>query len=242
MLKPVSTRSALLTMLLGADVPALTTRELVVSASVVGFAEPTVRVTLSRMTAAGDVVRDEDGAYHLSARLAARQRRQEEAVHPSTHAWDGTWDLVVVTATGRRASDRADLRSTLSDLRFAELREGTWTRPANLKMRLPGDVAEVTERFTGAAVEQPAELAGRLWDLNSWATTARALLDATATDDPVLRFTACATSGRHLLADPVLPDDLLPADWPGDQLRASHIAYKRWLVEMRRSLLGNPVT
>ncbi|GAA3527207.1 PaaX family transcriptional regulator C-terminal domain-containing protein [Nocardioides daeguensis] len=236
-LKPVSTRSALLTLLLGAEVPRLTTRELVTAASVVGFAEPTVRVALSRMTAAGDVVRDDEGAYRLSDRLVVRQRRQEEAAHPSLRPWDGTWELVAVTTAGRTASDRADLRTALGELRLAELREGLWTRPANLDLAWPASVAEVCERFTGATpAADPAGLAARLWDLDAWATTARRLLDATATDDPVLRFTACATSGRHLLADPVLPPALLPDDWPGDALRASHVAYKQWIVDMRRSL------
>ncbi|WP_418059203.1 PaaX family transcriptional regulator C-terminal domain-containing protein [Pimelobacter simplex] len=237
-LKPVSTRSALLTLLLGAEVPRLSTRELVAAASVVGFAEPTVRVALSRMSAAGDVVRDDDGDYRLSDRLVVRQRRQEQAAHPSLRAWDGTWELVAVTTAGRTASERADLRTTLAELRLAELREGLWTRPANLDLAWPHAVEEVCDRFTGAPVADPAGLAARLWDLDAWARTARALLDATATDDPVLRFTACATSGRHLLTDPVLPADLLPADWPGDALRASHVAYKQWVVDMRRTMVG----
>jgi phenylacetic acid degradation operon negative regulatory protein len=236
-LKPVSTRSALLTLLLGAEVPRLTTRELVAAASVVGFAEPTVRVALSRMATAGDVVRDDEGGYHLSERLVVRQRRQEEAAHPSLRPWDGTWELVAVTTAGRTASDRADLRTALGELRLAELREGVWTRPANLELAWPDAVNEVCERFTGASpAADPALLCARLWDLEAWAETARQLLDATATDDPVLRFTACATSGRHLLADPVLPPALLPDDWPGDELRASHVAYKQWVVDMRRSL------
>lgn len=236
-LKPVTTRSALLTLLLGAEVPRLTTRELVAAASVVGFAEPTVRVALSRMTTAGDLVRDDEGAYRLSDRLVARQRRQEEAAHPSLRAWDGSWELVAVTTAGRTASDRADLRAALAELRLAELREGVWTRPANLDLAWPGPVADVCERFTGATpAADPVRLVARLWDLESWAATASRLLDATATDDPVLRFTACATSGRHLLADPVLPPSLLPDDWPGDALRASHVAYKQWVVDMRRSL------
>ncbi|MBM7520329.1 PaaX family transcriptional regulator C-terminal domain-containing protein [Nocardioides nitrophenolicus] len=236
-LKPVSTRSALLTLLLGAEVPRLSTRELVAGASLVGFAEATVRVALSRMTTAGDVVRDEEGCYQLSERLAARQRRQEEAAHPSLRPWDGTWELVAVTTAGRTASDRAELRTALTELRLGELREGLWTRPANLDLAWPEAVSEVCERFTGAApAADPRALAARLWDLDGWAATARLLLDATATDDPVLRFTACATSGRHLLADPVLPPSLLPDDWPGDALRASHVAYKQWVVDMRRSL------
>ncbi|MDQ6526027.1 PaaX family transcriptional regulator C-terminal domain-containing protein [Nocardioides sp. LHD-245] len=236
-LKPVTTRSALLTLLLGAEVPRLSTRELVAAASVVGFAEATVRVALSRMTTAGDVVRDAEGGYRLSERLAARQRRQEEAAHPSLRDWDGSWDLVVVTTAGRTAGDRADLRTSLAELRLAELREGVWTRPANLHLTLPDAVGAVCERFTGAAPDTgPTALTARLWDLDAWATTARRLLAATDTDDPVLRFTACATSGRHLLTDPVLPAALLPDDWPGDALRASHVAYKQWVVDMRRSL------
>lgn len=81
---------------------------------------------------------------------------------------------------------------------------------ANLDPALPDPVAEVCERFTGAGVDDPAGLAARLWDLDAWATTARDLLAETRTEDRVLRFTACATAGRHLLSDPVLPADLLP--------------------------------
>ena len=236
-LKPVTTRSALLTLLLGAELPSLTTRELIAAASVVGFAEPAVRVALSRMTAAGDVVRDEGGRYRLSDRLLERQRRQDRATRPAVRAWDGHWELVVVTTAGRTAADRAELRTALGELRLAELREGVWTRPANLDIDWPTAVEEVSDRFTGAAATDAGDLAGRLWDLAGWARTARDLLAATATTDPVLRFTACATSGRHLLTDPVLPAELLPRDWPGDELRAGHVAYKQWINDMRRSLV-----
>lgn len=235
-LKPVSTRSALLTLLLGAEVASLTSRELVAAASVVGFAEPTVRVALSRMTAAGDVIRDAVGSYQLSERLTERQRRQERATHPHRRDWDGSWEIVVVTTIGRTATDRADLRASLTDLRLAELREGVWTRPANLELDWTDAVTQVCDRFMGSPAAEPMAVAARLWDLDAWAATARDLLDATDTNDPVLRFTACATAGRHLVTDPVLPAALLPANWPGDELRASHVAYKQWVVDMRRSL------
>lgn len=234
-LKPVTTRSALLTLMLAAEVPSLSTRELIAAAAVVGFAEPAVRVTLSRMVAGGDVTRDEEGGYRLSERLRERQRRQEQAAHPRRRDWDGGWELVVVTAAGRGAAERSALRAELTELRLAELREGVWTRPANLEISWPAGLGEVGERFTGAPVAEARALAHRLWDVAAWAATARDLLAATATDDPVLRFTACATSGRHLLADPVLPAELLPADWPGERLRAEHVAYKAWINEVRRA-------
>ena len=236
-LKPVTTRSALLTLLLGSELPSLTTRELVAAASVVGFTDPAVRVALSRMTSAGDVVRDADRRYRLSERLRERPRPQDRATRPAVHDWDGSWDIVVVTTAGRTAADRAELRSSLAELRLAELREGVWTRPANLDIDWPPAVEEVSDRFTGAAGAEPSDRAGPRWDHAGGAPTAGELLAATDTTDPVLRFTACATSGRHLLTDPVLPADLLPRDWPGEELRAGHVAYKKWINDMRRSLV-----
>lgn len=236
-LKPVTTRSALLGLLMGAEGPTLSARELVASASLVGFAEPTVRVALSRMTAAGDLVRRGDGRYALSDRLVERQGRQDAAVHPRTRDWDGDWEMVVVTATGREPADRAELRQRLADLRLAELREGVWTRPANLERAWPADLDGVCERFVARPEGDQVALAAGLWDLDGWAATARELLEGAEATDPTLRFTACATSVRHLLMDPVLPEDLLPADWPGAALRAEHVAYKEWLIAMRQSLV-----
>ena len=54
--------------------------------------EPTLRVALTRMVGAGDLVRSEDG-YRLSDRLLARQRRQDDALNPQREAG---------TAPGRR--------------------------------------------------------------------------------------------------------------------------------------------
>jgi phenylacetic acid degradation operon negative regulatory protein len=235
-LKPVSTRSALLSLLLGADEPTLAARELVAGGQLLGFSEPTVRVALSRMTAAGDTVRTEDGGYRLSERLLHRQRRQEAAIHLRTRDWHGEWNMAVVTASGRSAGDRADLRAELTELRLAELREGVWLRPANLHLEWPAHLEDACERLVTRPHRDPAELAAELWDLPAWADRARALLAATNTTDPVLRFTACATSVRHLLEDPALPAELLPADWPGDELRKAHVEYNRWVIETRKAL------
>lgn len=38
---------------------------------------------------------------------------------------------------------------------------------------------------------------------------------------------------RHLLADPLLPAELLPADWPGTRLRARYDDFDR---DYRRAL------
>ncbi|MCT7356910.1 PaaX domain-containing protein, C- domain protein, partial [Streptomyces sp. 15-116A] len=55
------------------------------------------------------------------------------------------------------------------------------------------------------------------------------------------RLTAFAAVVRHLLADPVLPPALLPADWPGEALRAAYADYQRELAgEVHARVGGDP--
>ncbi len=191
-----------------------------------------MRVALTRLVSAGDLVRSADG-YRLSDRLLVRQRRQDDALQPRPRPWDGMWTTLVITSVGVDARVRASLRTMLQNNRFGELREGLWLRPDNLDMRLP---AEVTRRVRvlHARDDAPVELAAQLWDLPAWSRTAQRLLDdmATAVDIPG-RFAAAAGMVRHLLTDPVLPDELLPAGWPGNELRDSYFRFADELAARR---------
>ncbi|MEU6242590.1 PaaX family transcriptional regulator C-terminal domain-containing protein [Streptomyces sp. NPDC047024] len=228
--RPLSARSVVLSLLLGAHPPRLPVKELLRLVEPFGVGGSTLRAALSRMVAAGDLRRT-DAVYGLSDRLLARQRRQDEAVRPLTRGWDGDWEMVVITATGRDPAARADLRSRLGELRLAELREGVWLRPANLERSLPGELHRVALTYRGRPDEPAAHLVGRLWPLPAWATTAHALLTrAAAAGTPATRLAAYAAMVRHLLTDPVLPPELLPPDWPGDRLRAAYAGYQRELA------------
>ena len=230
-LRPLSARSVVLSLLLGTHPPRLPVRDLVRGVEPFGVAGSALRAALSRMVAAGDLVRV-DGVYGLSDRLLARQRRQDEAVHPETRPWDGGWEMVVVTATGREPAERADLRARLTAHRLAELREGVWLRPANLIRPSSPELGPAVSHFTTRPAEPGAELAERLWPLDAWATAARALLGHVArASGPADRVTVLAAVVRHLLADPVLPPGLLPADWPGDALRERYTDQRRELTE-----------
>ncbi|MEU6575149.1 PaaX family transcriptional regulator C-terminal domain-containing protein [Streptomyces sp. NPDC046805] len=229
-LRPLSARSVVLSLLLGSHPPELPVKDLVRLVEPFGVGGSTLRAALSRMVAAGDLRRT-DAVYGLSERLLARQRRQDDAVHPRTRAWDGDWEMVVITATGRGPAERAELRARLAALRLAELREGVWLRPANLSRPLPRDLEHVAQSYTARPDRPPRELAAHLWPLDGWAAAARSLLaHVTGTDCPADRLTAFAAVVRHLLTDPVLPAALLPADWPGDDLRAAYAAYQRELT------------
>ncbi|MBB5926016.1 PaaX family transcriptional regulator C-terminal domain-containing protein [Streptomyces echinatus] len=229
-LRPLSARSVVLSLLLGVHPPELPVKDLVRLVEPFGVGGSTLRAALSRMVAAGDL-RRADAVYRLSDRLLARQRRQDDAVRPGTRAWDGDWEMVVITATGRGPAERAELRARLVALRLAELREGVWLRPANLDRPLPAALHRVALTYTARPDEPPRELAARLWPSADWAAGARSLLDrAAGAADPAARLTVYAAAVRHLLADPVLPAPLLPPDWPGEALRTAYADYRRELA------------
>ncbi|NEA23017.1 PaaX family transcriptional regulator C-terminal domain-containing protein [Actinomadura bangladeshensis] len=231
-IRPLTARSVVLSTLLGVHPPRLPARHLVRVGDLFGIAEGTVRVALSRMVTAGDLVQS-GGEYTLTERLLARQARQDESRSPQTLPWDGTWEIAVITAERRPAADRAALRQAMSALRLAELREGTWLRPANLTRTRPAPVVRQCTFLTGRPEEDPAALAATLWDLDAWTTRAESLRTAlTEATDIADRFTLAAAVLRHLLNDPLLPPPLLPPTWPGPALRDLYKKFEKDFAQL----------
>jgi phenylacetic acid degradation operon negative regulatory protein len=225
-IRPLTARSVVLSTLLGVHPPRLAARHLVRVGDLFGIAEGTVRVALSRMVTSGDLVQT-DGRYALTDRLLERQARQDESRRPRTRPWDGAWEIAVITAERRPAADRAALRQAMSALRLAELREGTWLRPANLDRPRTETVVRQCTFLEGRPEQDPAVLARTLWDLDGWAATAEALrASLTGAGTIAERFTLAAAALRHLLRDPILPPELLPPGWPGDALREGYAAFE----------------
>ena len=228
----MTARSVVLSVLLGAHPAWATTAELLRLTADFDIKESTLRVALTRMVAAGDLVRSRDG-YRLSDRLLVRQRRQDDALDPSTRDWGGSWVVVVVTAIGADARTRAALRTTLSHNRFGELREGVWLRPDNLDVAMPEQARELI-RMLSARDPDNAGLAARLWDLSGWSETGHRLLaEMEAASDIPGRFVIAAAMVRHLLTDPVLPAELLPPEWPGQRLRDRYAEFVALLLQRR---------
>ncbi|MGI9124525.1 MAG: PaaX family transcriptional regulator C-terminal domain-containing protein [Mycobacterium sp.] len=231
----MTARSVVLSVLLGAHPAWATVAELIRLTEDFGIREPTLRVALTRMVAAGDLIRSEDG-YRLSDRLLARQRRQDDALNPRTRRWDGSWTTVVITAAGADARTRAGLRTMLQDNRFGELREGIWLRPANLEFAVPRGIGDRV-RVLHSRDDEPAALAAKLWDLTGWSKAgARLLREMDRAAGIPERFATAAAIVRHLLADPVLPAELLPADWPGQRLREGYAEFAALLAARRERM------
>lgn len=227
----LSVRSAILSVLLGCYPEAMPARRVVATGSYLELGESAVRVALTRGVAAGDLERTDEG-YRIGPRQLARFAQQAEAVAAEPHAWDGSWETVLVVASARSAADRTAQRALLAAQRLAELREGVWLRPANLARPLAlDDHPEL--RVCESRHDDPAGLAGDLWDLRDWAASGtRLVTDLRGTTRPVERLTAAAVLVRHLRTDPLLPTDLLPRDWPGAELRATYAAYQEELRDL----------
>ncbi|MBK5222075.1 MAG: PaaX domain-containing protein, C- domain protein [Acidimicrobiia bacterium] len=234
----LTARSVLLSVLLGTDPPRLPVSVLVATTELFGIAEGTTRTALSRMATAGEL-RAEDGRYQLaSEQLLRRQVRQAESRRAQIRDWaiGDAWVQAVVTSTGRRPADeRAALRTSLQAGRLAELRQGVWLRPDNLIPEQSLHADPSVTWFAASPEADPHELVAALWDLPAWAAHAddlRRRLDGLvepldAGDRTVLAdgFVLSAEVLRALQADPLLPPPLLPAAWPGADLRREYERY-----------------
>lgn len=241
--RPLSARSVIASTLLGTEGLTLPVRVLVRAGELFGIADGTTRVALSRMTAAGEL-EAQGGRYRLAGALVERSAAQEAGRRPVLEPWSGAWSMAVVhSARPRAAGPRAALRTAMRRLDLAEWREGVWLRPDNLgdpARRLPEAARVVTSQCQWLACRLEGDddrgLAAGLWDLSGWAGEADGLAagmeasigDLRGGDAGALRpaFLLAASVLRHLAADPLLPDELLPGRWPGEQLRRAYDRYE----------------
>ena len=220
------------------DPPELPVAQLVRLTGLFGISANRARVALSRMVAAGEATTDGSGTYRLAGRLRARQARQSASRAGSTVPFDGEWWVAVVVTSGSSAEIRTARRRSLAYARLAELREGVWMRPDNVEVHLPARLDGDVELMT-AEPRTPDRVVRALWDLPAWAGRADQLLAEMAELTPdhagalAPGFVLSAAVLRHLQADPLLPEELLPAGWPGARLRAD---YDRWDIRYRTTL------
>jgi phenylacetic acid degradation operon negative regulatory protein len=239
--RPLTARSVIASALLGEDPPRLRVAQLVRIASAFGINENRARVALSRMASQAEV-RSVNGEYELiSPALLARQHRQSESRAAATRPWKGDWCVAIIGPHTAAPEQRAQRRRDLERARFAEFRDGVWVRPNNLRT-LTIARADTLVTLSSDEPDHPLsfrQAVPRLWDLTAWSAKAERLqnrLRQLNPDDPVNLapgFVLSASCLRHFQADPLLPVELLPADWPGTALRTD---YTNWDRRYRRIL------
>jgi phenylacetic acid degradation operon negative regulatory protein len=242
--RPLTARSVIASLLLGTHPPRMAGRRLVQWCALFGIAPGTARVALSRMTERGELVAV-DGMYELVGRVRSRQAAQDWSLDPKLREWHTEWSVAVVTREARSASDRAAFRTAMRRCRYAEVREGCWTRPDNLpRDAAPEDAWTTVDAqcswWSGRPEGDERALTDELFAPKRWADRARELTDHLATLTVALRdgasaslaesFVAGAATLQHVRNDPLLPRDVLPGGWPGTQIRDAYRKYQRAFV------------
>lgn len=244
--RSLTARSVLASTLLGTDPPVLPTRRLVRVAELFGVSDNAARVALSRMHTNGEVVSVEVG-WALTGHLLERRERLLEGRRAdlTPRAWlDGRWTMAVVVVAGRSAGERTALRAAFTRAHYGEYRDGLWTRPNTVPRPELGDLADHVAWWIAEPDEDATELTERLFDVRGWTRRAIDLtrrmdlvapaLAAHDTSALASAFVVSAAVLRHLAADPRLPTQLLPEEWPGETFRASFLSWDRTF----QSLLG----
>ncbi|MCQ4045861.1 PaaX family transcriptional regulator C-terminal domain-containing protein [Streptantibioticus rubrisoli] len=197
-----------------------------------------VRSAVSRLKRRGLLVADQTAVYRLSAdateMLADGDRRiYRDASAPA----EGGWVLVVFSVPETERHKRHLLRSRLSRLGFGTAAPGVWIAPAHLHQEARHTLERLglgsyVDLFHGShtGFTPTREAVRRWWDLDALAALHRAFL---AEQEPVLTAWARRSSVRRPkdafrdylraldswrrlpYADPGLPAELLPGDWPG---------------------------
>ena len=239
--RPLSPRSLIGSLLLGMRPPRIAGGRLVEWCALFGVAEGTARVALSRMVERGELA-SADGVYELAGHLRGRQTAQDWSLAPEPAPWTGEWLLGIVEVGARSAGERSALREAGRQLRMVELRDGVWTRPANLPRTAASPESWATADaqlawWTARPGAESAELARRRFEPDAWAARAdmlRARLVA-ATESVnggagaaiADAFVVGAATLAHVRADPLLPVELCGDGWPGAELRSAYREYQQ---------------
>jgi phenylacetic acid degradation operon negative regulatory protein len=160
---------------------------------------------------------------------AAANRIYRRGIAP----WDGRWHVLVIDHMAER-SRRDRVRSGLGYLGYAVLRDNTWISPrasSELDALLSQEGVRAL-RFWAVHDGDEAQLAAGAWDLDSightyasWLADARVLVgdpEREVSDEEAFttRSRLVHEWRKFLFRDPSLPQELLPARWPGDAAAA----------------------
>ncbi len=213
-----------------------------------GLDERTVRTAVFRLSKEDWLASTQIGrrSYY---RLTDNGRHRFEAAHAriynnTARPWDGRWTLAIPAPTGGGSAPREALRRDLGWLGFGQLANGIMLHPdpdeAALRQALADTGAQdhtVVMRAAALPWVPPQAVRAVIntcWDMDRLAAEYTAFLDtfrpawqtlkAMGDLDPescfTIRILLMHGYRRAILRDPMLPEELLEAHWPGTAARA----------------------
>lgn len=217
----------------------------------VGLRPATIRQAISRAARAGALERPPQVARGV-VMLTEESRRTLDEMYPDETvpgpAWDGQWTLV--SLRGRTDLDPAHAtRNRLLLESFGSLGAGLWLAPhtprADAAVRMLG--SDPTVDLIGGAIRmlhpEDARLVERAWDLgrirdvySAFSALADSLDPRTDAEALAAWITVRRQWNSVARADPQLPAEVLPEDWPAEPARRRmQDLRERWLAPAQRA-------
>ncbi|MGY1643572.1 PaaX family transcriptional regulator C-terminal domain-containing protein [Geodermatophilus sp. SYSU D00703] len=208
----------------------------------VGVGEHAARSTVSRMLRRGTLEGHRRGKRVLlspspAARAELTAGGERAWRSPVNRTWDGQWTLLGFSLPESRRADRHVLRSRLQWAGFGMLQNGLWVAPRRVDVEALLRTVDVLDslkvfRARVAAPSQVTDLMDDAWDVAGIARGYTRFLERWDRPDPLPGATDDLARqlwlhGEWTLlarADPGLPIEYLPADWPA--VRAEHVALR----------------
>ncbi|MCX7310111.1 MAG: phenylacetic acid degradation operon negative regulatory protein PaaX [Afipia sp.] len=215
----------------------------------VGIDGGVVRTSVSRLAADGWLDRDKVGRksfYRLAKRGSERfEAAVEHVYNPRPATWEGKFRLLLIGS----GADREVSRAGLSEAGFGSPIPGTWVAPLGVKIPPVPEGAICVEVSANHDMAQRLVLAS--WPLKRTAASYQDFLKTfapleswiqqaqeIAPEDAILaRVLMIHHYRRVLLRDALLPEILLPANWPAGEARELCARIYRGLLPMSEAWL-----
>lgn len=188
---------------------------------------------------------ERDGLRGYTATPRARRRLADawaRIYRSDTRDWDGRWDVLVLPDRIGDRSRRTRLAESLGFLGYARLATDAWIAPRPAAGLEEATAALTVRRFTSTYEDDGRELACALWDLDGLARDYSAFVAWAQhlAADPAQLGSRAAFAVRtelvhewrkFLFRDPGLPNEVLPAAWPGHAAAATFDDLSNALLE-----------
>lgn len=230
--------------------------------ALLGTDKGAVRTAVSRLANEGWLIRRRDGRhsfYRLSESGAEAFAGATRRIYSETFVnWSGRWRIGVLADGANRGDQRDELRAR----GYGQLAQGVMIAPqsAATDAEDPASAPGTIWFDAGASGADAPQIAERAWQLGPVAERYRRFLELfgplegrlaaapplSTAEAFLLRLLLIHEFRRIVLRDPLLPQAVLPADWPGREARRLTgelyrrvvVASERWLDEIGRASDG----
>ncbi|WNS44741.1 PaaX family transcriptional regulator C-terminal domain-containing protein [Paenibacillus sp. MMS20-IR301] len=219
-----------------------------------GYTSTYIRNSLSRLKKEGYITSPSRSWYQVTAAGLAYIKAINGKPARYQEQWDHTWDVVMLEVPEAERKKRDLFRTALGQLGYGLLYNSVYISPWNYqtevavqiqKLELEGRVSILQGRFLeGSITPQRAQT---IWELSKIAGLYKskalwlqqefipAMQKALQAKQPLLLFLLYLQMGEELsglfMADPYLPDELLPEHWTGKAITLEMSGYMQTLAQ-----------